>query len=144
MSHVVLVDRENQLMKIHLIAPLLLVLSGIAGSLAAAPVINKLTPVGLQAGQDVILTVDGTDLLPNPRLIASFPIETQEIQANPAANKVTMKLKIPANVSAGLHTIRIASDRGSSNYLMIAIDRLPQQAFAEKISALPMAVNGQP
>jgi hypothetical protein len=143
MSHVVLVDREIQLMKIYLVAPILLLCASITSSLIAAPVINKLTPIGLQAGQDVILTVDGTDLLPNPRLIASFPIETQEIQANPAANKVTLKLKIPADVDTGIHTIRIASDGGSSNSLAIAVDRLPQQAFAENISALPMAVNGQ-
>ena len=139
----VLVDREIQLMKIYLVAPILLLCASITSSLIAAPVINKLTPVGLQAGQDVILTVDGTDLLPNPRLIASFPIETQEIQANPAANKVTLKLKIPADVDTGIHTIRIASDGGSSNSLAIAVDRLPQQAFGENISALPMAVNGQ-
>jgi hypothetical protein len=130
-------------MKIRLVLPVLLVVASIASPLAAAPTVNKLTPIGLQAGQDIVLTIEGTDLLPNPRLIASFPIETQEIQENPAANKVVMKLKIPANVSAGIHTIRIASDRGSSNYMAIAVDRLPQEAFGEKISALPMAVNGQ-
>jgi hypothetical protein len=138
-----LVDREIQLMKIHLVASVLLISASITSSLIAAPVINKLTPTGLQAGQDVILTIDGTDLLPNPRLIASFPIETQEIQENPAANRITLKLKIPADVDTGIHTIRIASDGGSSNSLAIAVDRLPQQPFGEKISALPMAVNGQ-
>jgi len=130
-------------MKIRLLVLLLLVSACIPSPVGAAPVMNKLTPVGLQAGQDVVLTVDGTDLLPNPRLIASFPIETQQLQENSTANKVVLKLRIPANVSAGIHTIRIASDRGSSNYLAIAVDRLPQEPFGEKISAIPMAANGQ-
>jgi hypothetical protein len=130
-------------MKIRLLTTSLLLAATVSSATLAAPAITRVNPLGIQAGSESTITIQGSGFLPEPRLIASFPIEKQELQPGAAANQVVFKVTVPAHIPSGIHAIRIVSSTGNSNLTAIAVDRLAQQDFSDQLDSLPRAVNGQ-
>src|SRR5262245_45493013 len=96
----------------------------------AAPEVSALSPRGLQAGATTTLTVDGTDLLPAPRLLLSAPVAAQAVRPGATAARVQLDVTLAADVPPGLYLARIANERGISNALPLAVDDLAQLPFA--------------
>lgn len=108
----------------------------------AAPVISNVSVRGLQIGATTKITIQGSDLIPAPRLVTSVPIAKQVVVGKPAANRVEFEVTLDNNVTPGIFNLRLASEKGISPSIVVAIDRLPQIALAEKLTTLPVAVHG--
>src|SRR5262249_14304401 len=62
---------------------------------AAAPQITNVSPRGLQSGSTTTLTIDGADLLPNPRILTAAPISGQSIKAGATSNRIQIDVALP-------------------------------------------------
>src|SRR5438045_919827 len=69
---------------------------------AGAPQITKLSLRGLRTGATTTLTIEGTDLLPNPRLVLPFPIAAQTIQKAATPSRIEVEITLAASVSPGM------------------------------------------
>ena len=108
----------------------------------AEPVIRNLSVRGLQAGATTTLTVDGTDLLPNPKLMLNLPIAEQKLLEGATANRVQFEVTLDANTTPGLYNLRVANQSGISAAQIISIDRFSQIPFAERAEQLPCSMHG--
>jgi hypothetical protein len=113
-----------------------------AGSATAAPEITNLSLHGLQTGATTTLTIDGSDLLPNPRVVLPLATTAQVVKAGATPNRVQIAVTLPAGVSPGMAPLRVANSKGISSPVLIGIDDLPQIPFAAQVSAPPAALNG--
>ncbi len=109
---------------------------------AAAPQVQKLSQRAFQAGAATTLTVEGSDLLPEPRILAPIPIAQQQLKSGGTAKRIQLDVKVRADAPAGYYPFRIATAGGVSNTLLIAVDELPQLPFAPQIEKLPVALHG--
>jgi hypothetical protein len=110
---------------------------------AAAPEIANLSLRGLQTGATTTLIIEGSNLLPRPRLLLPVPIASQTILRNAAPNRVAVKVRLAANVSPGLYPLRVANRHGVSQPVLIGIDDLEQMPFERQIASLPAALHGK-
>jgi len=108
----------------------------------AAPTITNLSLHGLQIGAATVLTIDGTDLLLDPQLLGSLPLAKVTLLPNGAPNRIQLEVTLAAEATPGIHAFRLANAKGISPPFLLGVDRLPQQAFAPQISALPIAMHG--
>lgn len=111
--------------------------------LLGAPTISNISLRGLQIGGSTTVVIDGSDLLPNPELLTSFPISAQTVKPDAKPNRIEIEVQIPPQASPGIYQLRVANGKGASNAIAIGIDRLPQQPFAAEASALPVALHGR-
>lgn len=89
------------------------------------------TPVtlGLKQGANLELVLNGGNLSDPTAVLYSGPgkatlvHEAKDAKPNPAAVKV--KFELPADAPVGMHTLRIATKQGMSNFRPILIDDLP-------------------
>ena len=127
----------------RLVAFLLLLVPAVALQ-GAEPSIRNIDVRGLQIGGMTRLTIDGAELLPNPRLVSSLPIAKQELQPNPAANRLIVNVTLAKDVVPGFYAIRIGNDNGVSAAVVVAVDHLSQQRIepGKKLARLPIAVHG--
>ena len=121
---------------------LFLLFAAVAAPLRAAPAISNLSLRGLTIGQTVSLTIDGSELTADTRIVLPVPITAQTIKPGAMANQVTIDLTIDNAASPGLYLLRVATKNGISNPLAIGLDRLQQSPFAETITAMPIALSG--
>ncbi|HEY2253893.1 MAG TPA: hypothetical protein VGH74_22615 [Planctomycetaceae bacterium] len=114
--------------------------------LPAGPEISSLSLSGITRGQTSILTVTGTNLLPEPVLVSAAPIEKQALRPGATAERIEFDVTVPATAPAGHFPIRVQTPRGISGPLTVAVDSLPEIPYAEstpdKPVALPVAVSG--
>src|SRR5436305_136862 len=61
-----------------------------SSSFAAPPVVRNIDRLGLQAGGTTALTIDGENLLPEPKVLLSAPVEKQVVQPKGTANRVVI------------------------------------------------------
>lgn len=112
----------------------------------AGPEISGLSLTGLTRGHTTVLAITGSNLLPDPQLVSSAPIEKQVLHPGATAERVEFEVTVPATAPAGHFPVRVQTARGISGALTIAVDSLPQVAFAEstpdKPVALPAAISG--
>jgi hypothetical protein len=108
----------------------------------AAPQISNLSLRGLQTGATTRLTIDGTDLLPNPRIVLPVPLTAQMVKAGATANRIEIEVTLPAQVPPGMYQLRVANPKGISNAVLIGIDDLAQLPFGPQVSRLPAALHG--
>lgn len=108
----------------------------------AAPQITALSLHGLQTGATTTLTVDGADLLPEPRLILSVPVASQIVRPGATATRLQLDVTLGPEVPPGIYLLRLATPHGISNGVAVGIDALPQQPVAPQITALPVALHG--
>jgi len=111
-------------------------------TLSAAPNISKLSVHGLQLGQPVEITVDGQELLPEPRVVLPVPILEQRVLEGGRSNRIVVRITVSSAVSPGIYQLRIANAKGISNPVAIGIDDLPSRLFTENVTALPVSLNG--
>lgn len=108
----------------------------------AAPTVRQVTLGGVQAGVAATLTIDGEDLLPDSQVVLPVPLTAQEVQPGGNAKRIVVKLTIAADAPAGIYPLRVVNRAGISNSYPLAVDRLPQQPFAESLAELPAALHG--
>ncbi len=120
--------------------------AGDAKPVPAGPEIASLSLHGLTRGQPTIVAVSGSNLLPDPVLVSSAPIEKQVLRPGATAERVEFEVTVPATAPAGHYPLRVQTPRGISGALAIAVDSLPQMPFAEpspdKPTSLPVAISG--
>jgi hypothetical protein len=109
---------------------------------AAAPQIDKLSLRGLQTGATTTITMEGTDLLPEPRLLLSVPVAAQTVKKGSNPHRLEMDVMLAGSVSPGIYQLRLANRKGISNPVAIGIDDLEQVPFASPIARLPAALHG--
>lgn len=110
---------------------------------ARPPEIRSLNLRGLQIGQPTTITIDGTDLLPAPKLwLDTKPVDATLDEAKSNANRAVLTVALPNDVVPGLGQLRLATNDGLSNSFTVALDRLPQVALSETITALPVSMHG--
>ncbi|MDQ3625502.1 MAG: hypothetical protein M3463_24005, partial [Verrucomicrobiota bacterium] len=116
---------------------------GLAFALPAAPpTISSVDLRGLQIGNATSITITGTDLLPNPRLLAAAPIARQALKDGARPNRITLEVELAAGAQPGLENWWLVTDNGVSARGIFALDRLAQKAFTEKVGSLPVALHG--
>lgn len=128
-------------MKSHFSAAFLAVLL-LRPALAAPPTITRITTPGLQSGAAASLIIDGTDLLPNPRLILPIPLTAQTVKPGATPQRVQIDVKLADNVPPGLYQVRLANDKGISAPIGIESDDLLLQPFGPKVDQLPCSLAG--
>jgi hypothetical protein len=108
----------------------------------AAPEIANLSIRGLQSGARTTLTIEGSELLPNPRIILPLAVTSQLVKEGSTANRIQMEVTLPAEVMPGHYYLRLANRKGISNPVMIAVDGLAQSPFVTRVGRLPVALHG--
>src|SRR5919197_903089 len=81
---------------------------------AAAPQVQNVSPPGLQAGATTTLTIDGSDLLPAPRVLLGMPVAAQAVRPGATANRVQIDVTLAGDAPPGIHPLRLAHARGVS------------------------------
>ncbi len=112
------------------------------GVRAAAPTIRNLDLLGLQIGNSTVLTIDGDNLLPEPKLVLSVPIVKQVVQPKGTANRVVIEVTLDKAAIPGLYNLRVGNANGVSAGRIVAVDHLPQRAWEPKVAALPVSLHG--
>jgi hypothetical protein len=108
----------------------------------AAPNITDANLRGLQIGGSTTLVLNGNDLLPNPVLVASFPISAQTVKPDAKRNRIELEVQVAPNATPGIYQIRVATAKGISNPIVIGLDRFLQLPFAASVDAMPVALHG--
>ena len=101
---------------------------------AAAPQITNITLRGLQTGAVTTLVIEGSDLLPNPRLLLAVPIASQVLKGTATAGRIDIEVTLAPSISSGIYPLRLANKNGISNAVLIGIDDLPQMPFAPRLA----------
>ncbi|GDY09317.1 hypothetical protein LBMAG52_28030 [Planctomycetia bacterium] len=98
---------------------------------------------GFQIGQPTVVTIDGVDLLPAPKLwlnASAVDAAIDDKQSN--ANRLVLTATLPNEITPGVAQLRLATNEGVSNSVTVALDRLPQLPISETIAALPASLHG--
>ena len=124
-----------------------------APALAAPPQINGINPFGAQRGASTTVTVNGSNLGGNPRLVAPFGFRGRDARRRPAPTRRTRKLAltVDAETPVGVYPVRVQTDDGLSNPFLFAVGQLPQVAEKEdngtfetaQVVSAPAVIEGQ-
>ena len=117
-------------------------LSMLAKASPAAPQLSNISLRGLKIGSTTTLTIEGADLLPDPRVVLSVPIASQTIHSGATASRCEVDVKLGQRIAPGFYNLRVANAKGISNALVISIDTLEQMPFASGVMSLPTALHG--
>ena len=123
-------------------------------AMAAPPQIANIAPLGVRRGVANEVTISGSNLAGNPRLIAPFHFQIEPIPAPVKSDAANWKIKltVAADVAVGVYPIRIQTDDGISNPFLLAVGQLPQVREKEDNSTFetaqaipdpPLVVEGQ-
>jgi hypothetical protein len=108
----------------------------------AAPRINNLSLRGLQTGGTTTLVIDGSELLPEPRILLSAPVARQTIKEGATAQRLEVEMSLDGQTPSGIYLLRVASASGISDAVAIGVDPLPQIPFAPQLATLGVAMSG--
>ncbi|MDB5386831.1 MAG: hypothetical protein JWM11_2477, partial [Planctomycetaceae bacterium] len=109
---------------------------------ARSPEVRNVNLRGLQIGAVTVLTIDGVDLLPEPRIYLNDKLLTGTLDPASTAARVIVSVPVPETVLSGFAQLRVATAEGFSNSMLVGLDRLPQLPIAEETAAVPVALNG--
>ncbi len=113
----------------------------------AVPEIADLSQSGLQRGTTTQIVITGKNFLPTPTLLVPIPGVQFEIVGAPAADRITAKVTVAADVLPAIYPLWVRTPQGLSAAEPLAIDVLPhrpfQQATAEQPAELPEAYFGR-
>jgi hypothetical protein len=126
--------------RLRLLSLTLLACCHAAAATAAPPQITRVGLPALQPGAAATLAIDGTDLLPNPRLVLPVPVANQTVKAGGTATRVQIEVKLADTALPGIYHLRLANDKGISNAVPFAVETLPQEPFAPQVARLPVAL----
>jgi hypothetical protein len=94
-----------------------------------APVLNGVSPGGVQRGTTVELTLTGANLNGPTGVYTSFPAKVTIPDDNKNGQdpaKLRVRLEVPADAQVGTHVLRLTTIRGISNLRLFCVDDLPQ------------------
>jgi hypothetical protein len=114
-----------------------------ADSAAAAPRIGKVSLRGLQAGGITTLVIEGSELVPEPRVWLAGAVTKQTIKEGATPQRLEVEIAVDPQTPAGIYLLRVASASGVSEAAALAIDNLPQIPFGPQIAAPNVALSGQ-
>src|SRR5437773_1574577 len=77
----------------------------------AAPQIADLSMRGLQIGGTTTLSIQGSDLMPAPKLVSDLPINNVVVAEKSTATNVELQVTLDAKVIPGLYNLRVANER---------------------------------
>lgn len=99
---------------------------------ADPPRINDLVPAGVQRGVATELNFQGTGLTGNPRIVAAIPVQVAP-PAEPKEDAASWvaSVTIEPSVAVGVYPIRLVTDDGISNPILLAVGQVPQVAEVE-------------
>lgn len=119
---------------------LTLALAVAAEAAAAPPQINGIAPFGVQRGVASEMTVNGANLVGNPRLVAPFGV-VAAVTTPGAADPANWKLKLTVDPAAavGVYPVRVQTDDGLSNLFLFSVGQLAQVAEKEDNSTFETA-----
>ena len=106
---------------------------------AAPPQIGGISPLGVQRGVPIEVSISGSSLVGNPRLIAPFGFRIEQPAAKSDATNWRIKLVIGAETAVGVYPIRVQTDDGISNPFLFAVGQLPQVPEKEENSTFETA-----
>lgn len=117
---------------------------------AAPPQINGTTPFGAQKGVAAEVTLSGSNLGGNPRLLAPFAFDHAPVPGSDGSN-FKVKVTVAPGTPIGVYPIRVRTDEGLSNPFLFSVGQLPQVSEKEDNStfdqaqaiAVPAVVEGQ-
>lgn len=111
----------------------------------AAPTLTAIPPLGMQRGTSLELTLTGTNLTNPTGLWTSFPAKVTiptDNKNTQDATKLRVRLDVPRDAPVGYHSVRLATERGISNFRLFCVDDLPQvqEVDTNRAKATPQAV----
>ncbi len=110
---------------------------------ARPPEIRSVNVRGFQIGQPTVVTIDGADLLPAPKLwLNANAVEAAIDDKQSNANRLVLTATLPNETTPGVAQLRLATNDGVSNSVTVALDRLPQLPISETIASLPASLHG--
>ena len=107
----------------------------------AANTLESVSPRGLQINAKTRITLNG-QFDSNPRVDLDIPgiYEQEIIAAN--GKQIVVDVTVNRQVPAGIYPLRVVTDSGISNGLVVGVDRLQQLAFQNQVDSLPVALHG--
>ncbi|MBS0202755.1 MAG: hypothetical protein JSS49_07630 [Planctomycetes bacterium] len=109
---------------------------------ARPPEIRNINVRGLQIGGTTVLTIDGAELSPSPRLFLGEQALEATIDSASTATRLIVSVPIAESVPPGIQALRLFTAEGFSNSQWVGLDRFPQTPITEKIGALPVSLHG--
>jgi hypothetical protein len=131
---------------------LVLIFVGETPAVCAPPQINGTSPLGLRRGHSAELTITGANLAGNLRIIAPFSFKIDSPAPKGDASSWKVNLTVDPGAAVGVYPIRVQTDDGISNPMLLAVGQLPQvlekednSTFetAQKLPDAPLVVEGQ-
>ncbi|HEV3437701.1 MAG TPA: hypothetical protein VG122_10100, partial [Gemmata sp.] len=119
-----------------------------------APTLTTPANLGVKKGETVELTLTGTNLADPLNVLLSCPgkvtIPTDNKNGTEPA-KLRVKVELPADCPIGLHTIRVATKQGVSNFRPFVVDEFPVVAETEtnrtketaQVVSFPVVITGR-
>ena len=109
---------------------------------ARAPELRNVNVRGLEIGATTVLTIDGADLLPNPRVYLDGQSLDAAVDPQSTPTRLMLSVKLPDATVPGVGLLRLATADGFSNSVPVGLDRLPQLPMADEVKSLPVAISG--
>jgi hypothetical protein len=99
---------------------------------AEPPRLTGTTPLGVQRGKAMDVTIQGSGLKDSPRLFAPFPFRIEATSGTGSEDaKWKVTLLVNPGVAAGVYPIRVVTDSGVSNPILFAVGQLTQVSEVE-------------
>ena len=111
----------------------------IAGRAAACADNRQYFAARTATGATTALAVDGTELGPDTRLLADFPLAGQTQKPGATVNHVEFEVALDAQIPPGICLLRVAGPTGVSTAVPIGVDGLRQLPLAPEAQQLPVA-----
>jgi anti-sigma regulatory factor (Ser/Thr protein kinase) len=108
---------------------------------SAAPEIATISLNGLTRGHATVLAISGTNLLPEPLLVSSAPIEKLTLRPGATPERIEIEVSVPATAPAGHFPLRIQTPHGISNALVGGIQH--RDGLTLTVEAALPALNAQ-
>lgn len=114
------------------------------------PRITAISLYGLRRGRPTRVTIDGQNLGAKPVVQIPGVALQQTLDPGTNANRMTVDVAVPSDAPPGFYPLRVLTEDGVSNALVVAIDSLPQLPLASATAAaagtalveLPAAFSG--
>ena len=125
-------------------------LSLVASSYAASPRLGSVTPRGVQRGQEVTVSFNGSSLADAEEILFYEGKGFEVTKLEPAAGNVKVTMKIAADVRLGEHVAQVRTKTGLSDYRTFWVENLavieevePNSEFAApQVIELNKVING--
>lgn len=118
-------------------------------ALGAPPLIRELNPWGAQRGKAFVLTLVGSNLAPDSRIISSLPaaftpLTVPDESGRKQGEELPFLVELKAEAPVGLYPLRLASPDGISNVLLFSVGAFPERIEKESALVVHQSSNDRP